>query len=94
MPSSQATFTVAKQSEPSPKPDPDNPTPDPDDKQQTPSQSVDNAATSSLAATKPSSSNAAKTGDPLAALPAIAVTLAVASACCLVFVGYARRRRE
>ncbi len=36
----------------------------------------------------------AKTGDPLAALPAIAVTLAVASACCLVFVGYARRRRE
>ena len=82
------------QSEPSPEPDPDNPTPDPDDKQQTPSQSVDNAATSSSAATKPSSSNAAKTGDPLAALPAIAVTLAVASACCLVFVGYARRRRE
>ena len=35
-----------------------------------------------------------KTGDPLAALPAIAVTLAVASACCLVFVRYARRRRE
>ena len=52
------------------------------------------SAGSSSAATKPSSSGAAKTGDPLAALPAIAVTLAVASACCLVFVGYARRRRE
>lgn len=52
------------------------------------------SAGSSSAATKPSSSNAAKTDDPLAALSAIAVTLAVASACCLVFVGYARRRRE